>query len=208
MGGSSFVINIRKCFPPSSDMHAVMLVDISGSMEENGRLEAAKRSVLALLYAIKRDNPRNKVDIVAVSTRPNPMTLKGVMEVQPRGFTNLQESLALAKSILEGSRSERQLLFLITDGLPEAYTDEQGNPVAGDLARSLEAALAEAEGLLKLRDLAFSIFLLEPREEEFVGSARRIAEAGKGKVVVVDPAGLGKELLEDYLSQGDAIEGI
>lgn len=63
MGGSSFVINIRKCFPPSSDMHAVMLVDISGSMEENGRLEAAKRSVLALLYAIKRDNPRNKVDM-------------------------------------------------------------------------------------------------------------------------------------------------
>ena len=67
-------------------------------------------------------------DIIAVSTRPRVVTLREVMSMEPRGFTNIQESIALARSLFDTSRSERHLLFLITDGLPEAATAD-GNPL-------------------------------------------------------------------------------
>ncbi len=192
----------------TSDLHAVLLIDISGSMDENNRLEAAKRSVLALSHAIKRENPRNRVDIIAVSTRPRVVTLKEVMSMEPRGFTNIQESMALARSLFDASRSERHLLFLITDGLPEAYLSRAGKPVAGDLETSMELALVEVRELGRYRELNFTIFLLEAEDVTFVDAARKIANAGSGKVVIVDPARLGREVLGSFTAEGTVLGGV
>jgi len=192
----------------TSELHCVILVDVSGSMEENMRLEAAKRSVLALSQAIKRENPRNKVDIIAVSTRARPVTLKEVMSLEPRGFTNHQEGFALARAALEGSRSDRHMVFLITDGLPEAYTDASGKAVAGDLTRSMDLALAEVNALKRVPDLFFEMFLLEPEDERFVSAAKRIARAGEGNVIVADPQELAYKVIGEFLSTGHPLEGI
>ncbi len=192
----------------TSDLHAVLLIDISGSMEENNRLEAAKRSVLALSHAVKREDPRNRVDIIAVSTRPRVATLREVMSMEPRGFTNIQESIALARSLFDASRSERHLLFLITDGLPEAYLSRAGKPVAGDLEVSMELALVEVKELRRYRELNFTIFLLEAEDDTFVDAARKIARAGSGKVVVVDPVRLGREVLGSFSAEGCVLGGV
>lgn len=192
----------------TSDLHAVLLIDISGSMDENNRLEAAKRSVLALSHAIKREDPRNRVDIIAVSTRPRVVTLREVMSMEPRGFTNIQESLAMARSLFDTSRSERHLLFLITDGLPEAYLSRAGKPVAGDLELSMELALVEVKELGRYRELNFTIFLLEAEDDTFVDAARKMARAGSGKVVIVDPARLGREVLGSFSAEGTVLGGV
>ena len=183
-------------------------MDISGSMEENHRLEAAKRAVLALTRALKRENPKNKVDIVSVSTRAKPVTLREVMEVQPRGFTNLAEAFSVAKSLFHSSRSDRHLLFLITDGLPEAYTPPGGKPVAGDMEKAMEMTLSEVRGLNRFSDLSFNIFLLEPGDEKYVNAARKIAKEGFGKVVVADPGELARKMLGSYRSEGRQLSGI
>lgn len=192
----------------TSELHAVLLVDVSGSMEENMRLDAAKRSVLALTQAIKRENPRNKVDIIKVSTRATPVSLKEVMGIEPRGFTNHQEAIAIARTILDGSRSERNLIFLITDGLPEAYVGKKGEAVAGDLEKAMELTLQEAALLNRIPNLAFQIFLLEPKDETFVGSARRIASSGYGSVIVADPRELAYKVVGEYLSTGEVLGGV
>ncbi|MEA3558770.1 MAG: VWA domain-containing protein [Candidatus Thermoplasmatota archaeon] len=192
----------------TSELHAVILVDVSGSMEENMRLEAAKRSVLALSQAIKRENPRNKVDIVKVSTRASPVSLKDVLGLEPRGFTNHQEALSIARKVLEGSRSERNLLFLITDGLPEAYIDEQGRAVAGDLETAMELTLKEASSLNRIENLTFQVFLLEPEDEIFTGAARKMARAGYGDVIVADPKELAYKVIGEYLSTAKGLEGV
>ncbi len=190
----------------TSEMHGVIIMDISGSMEENMRIEAAKRSVLALTQAIKRDNPRNRVDLISLSTRAVPLSLRDVMTIEPRGFTNHQEAIGLARAIFDRSRADKFLLFLITDGLPEAYTNEKGEAVAGDLDRSMELALKEASGLIRYPDLVFNIFLLEPEDETFVSSARKIAKEGSGRVIVADPKQLASRVLGTY-DDGTSILG-
>jgi uncharacterized protein with von Willebrand factor type A (vWA) domain len=190
----------------TSEMHAVIIMDVSGSMEENFRMEAAKRSVLALTQAVKRDNPKNRVDLISLSTRAKPMSLRDVMTVEPRGFTNHQEALGLARTIFDRSRADKKLLFLITDGLPEAYISPSGEAVAGDLEKAMDMAISEASGLLRYPDLVFNIFLLEPEDDAFVSSARRIAKEGGGDVIVADPKQLASRVLGTY-EDGTAILG-
>ncbi len=192
----------------TSELHGVILVDVSGSMEENLRLEAAKRSVLALTQAIKRENPRNKVDLISISTRARPVTLKEIMTLEPHGFTNHQEGFALARTLLEGSRSDRHLLFLITDGLPEAYLDISGNPIAGDLEKAMDLTLIEVSSLVRVPDLSFEIFLLEPEDNTFIEAAKRIAKAGNGDVIVADPQELAYKVIGEYTTSGKVLEGI
>jgi uncharacterized protein with von Willebrand factor type A (vWA) domain len=192
----------------TSELHAVILVDVSGSMEENFRLEAAKRSVLALSQAIKRENPRNKVDIITISTRARPVSLKEVMNLEPQGFTNHQEAFALARAVFEGSRSDRHLLFLITDGLPEAYLNSSGEAVAGDLETAMELTLEQVAAIRRVQDLSFEIFLLEPEDDTFVSSARRIAAAGSGNVIVADPTELAYQVIGEFMSGEKVLEGI
>jgi uncharacterized protein with von Willebrand factor type A (vWA) domain len=192
----------------TSELHAVIMVDISGSMEENGRLEAAKRAVLALMQAVKRDNPRNQVDILSVSTRANLVTLREVMAMEPRGFTNMQEGFAMARSLMEPSRSDRRMVFLVTDGLPEAYTGPDGEPVAGDLAKAMDLAILEVQALGRAGELSFVIFLLEPKDPAFLGAARRIAEAGSGNVISADPSHLASQMLGSYYGTGSVLPGV
>jgi Mg-chelatase subunit ChlD len=192
----------------TSELHAVILVDISGSMEENGRLEAAKRAALALVQAVKRDNPRNLVDIISVSTRARPVTLREVMRMEPHGFTNMQEAFALAQGLMASSRSDRRLVFLVTDGMPEAYTGLDGNPVAGDLAKAMDLALSEAERLGRLEGMSFVMFLLEPKDPAYLKAARRIADAGSGSVITADPQQLATQMLGSYYGSGGVMSGI
>jgi Mg-chelatase subunit ChlD len=192
----------------TSEILCLIIMDISGSMEENMRMEAARRSVLALTQAIKRDNPRNRVDIIALSTNARPISLKEVMTIEPKGFTNHQEALAMARSIFESSRADRNMLFLITDGLPEAYTDENGKAVAGDLDMAMELALKESSNLLRFSNLTFNIFLLEPEDEDFVRSARRIAQEGDGVIITADPRQLADKMMDSYQGDRRILEGI
>lgn len=192
----------------TTELHGVIIVDVSGSMWENNRLEAAKRSVLALTQALKRENPRNKVDIISMSTRASPIPLKEVMKLEPKGFTNHQEALALATEIFSNSRADRYLLFLITDGLPEAYTDEKGKAVAGDLEKAMELALSNASRLLRFGNLVFNIFLLEPEDETYVNSARRIAKEGEGRVIIADPKELASRVIGTFDEGVDVLGGV
>ncbi len=183
---------------PVSELHAVILLDISGSMEENMRLEAAKRAVLALYSAVRKENPRNRVDIITVSTRASPSTLREVLASEPRGFTNHAEAVSMASRLFEGTRSDRMMLFLITDGLPEAYTESDGTPVAGDLKKAMERTLQEVSRLKRFSNLSFKIFMLEPRDETYLSAARRIAGEGGGSLLTANPQDLALKLVLEY----------
>jgi uncharacterized protein with von Willebrand factor type A (vWA) domain len=136
------------------------------------------------------------------------VTLKEVMSLEPHGFTNHQEGFAIARSLFEGSRSDKHLLFLITDGLPEAYLDIGGDPVAGDLKKAMELTLLEVEALRNVPDLSFEIFLLEPEDETFISAARKIARSGDGNLIVADPQELAYKVIGEYVSSDKVLEGI
>ena len=121
-------------------------------------------------------------------------------ECTPGGFTNTGEALATAHELLKDSKADYKLIYLITDGLPEAYTDKlTGHPRAGDLDKSLKIAVNEAKKLKKISKIKLTIILLEPEEDVYTEAANTIAQAAGGSVIVTDPKDLATEILTDYI---------
>jgi Mg-chelatase subunit ChlD len=179
--------------------HVVLMFDKSGSMDENKRLVAAKKAVLALYKAVKERNPRNVVDLVAFDTEVKVMDLLGVWKSEPKGFTNTGEAIKTAKALLSESQADRKLVYLITDGLPEAYTEDK-KVFAGDTDKSLTYAVNQAKDLSYISDVHLTLILLEPKEKIYVNAANRIVSASNGKTVVVEPSELAAEMIMDFVS--------
>lgn len=179
--------------------HVVLMFDKSGSMDENKRIVAAKKAVLALYKAVKERNPRNVVDLVAFDTEVKVMDLLGVWKSEAKGFTNTGEAIKTAKALLSESQADRKLVYLITDGLPEAYTEDK-KVFAGDTDKSLAYAVSQAKDLSYISDVHLTLILLEPKEKLYVNAANRIVSASNGKTVVVEPKELAAEMIMDFVS--------
>ncbi|MEE9150484.1 MAG: VWA domain-containing protein [Thermoplasmata archaeon] len=177
--------------------HVVLMFDKSGSMDENKRIQAAKKAILALYKAVKERNPRNIVDLVAFDTKVKVMDLLGVWKSEAKGFTNTGEAIKMARNLLQESSADRKLVYLITDGLPEAYT-EDGKVYAGDTDKSLIYALNQAKELSHVQDVHLTMILLEHREKIYIDAAQRIVSASNGKAIVVEPQELAAEMIMDF----------
>jgi uncharacterized protein with von Willebrand factor type A (vWA) domain len=175
------------------------MFDKSGSMDENDRIVAAKKAVLALYKAVKERNPRNIVDLVAFDTEVAVMDLLGVWQSEPKGFTNTGEALKTARELISDSTADRKLVYLITDGLPEAYT-EDGRVIAGDTKASLKYAISQAKELSYVSNVHLTMILLEHKEKIYVDSAEKIVTASEGRAVVVEPSELAAEMIMDFIA--------
>lgn len=182
----------------TSTLHVVLIVDRSGSMEENRRMEAAKRAALALHHAVRSASPRNRVDVLLMDTSVRAASLRDVWDAEPRGFTNHGAALRLARELARRRRSSRLLVYMVTDGLPEAYTKE-GEDVAGHPDKAMAYAKEQARLLRRERALAgFVMLLLEPKDERYVKAARELAKEAGGRVTDVDPGELAGALLRQF----------
>ena len=179
----------------SERVHVVLAFDKSGSMSENHKLEAAKKALLALYVAIRRRHPDATVDVVAFENEVRVLDLLELWECTPGAFTNTAEALRTAHLLLQSSRATRKEVYLITDGLPEAYTDEDGRVRAGQLEVALDRALQRAGELATVKPLKASILLLRSEHPEYEVAARKLAERLQGELIITDPQRLGVELL-------------
>jgi len=176
--------------------HVVIAVDTSYSMLEGSRMMAAKKAVLALYKAIKAENPRNTIDLVGFNTHVELMDLVSVWEAEPKGFTNTAGALKTASLLFKESGADSKLVYLITDGLPEAYINERGVDVVDDPDTCLPYAIQEAKTLPG----KLILILLEPEDELYVTAAEKIVKGGRdSKMLVTDPQKLAREMLEDFI---------
>ncbi len=179
----------------SERVHVVVAFDRSGSMSEGGKLDAAKKSLLALYVAIRRRYPDATIDVLAFDNAVQALDLVELWECRPGAFTNTAEALRAAHLLLQGSRASRRELFLITDGLPEAYTDELGQVRSGQLDVAMERTLERARELATVSPLRSAVILLKSEHPEYETAARAIARTLGGEMVVTEPTHLGIELL-------------
>ncbi len=186
-------------------VHVVVAFDRSGSMAEGGKLEAAKKALLALYVAVRRRYPDATVDVLAFDNEVAALDLLELWGCRPGAFTNTAEALRAAHLLLASSRSSRRELYLITDGLPEAYTDEDGRVHSGQLDVALERALERAGELATVVPLKTTIILLKSEHPEYEAAARAIARTLGGELVVTEPANLGIELLVRW-ARGTEVE--
>jgi Mg-chelatase subunit ChlD len=179
----------------SERVHVVLAFDRSGSMSENGKLEAAKKALLALYVAVRRRYPDATVDVFAFDNEVQVLDLVELWECRAGAFTNTAEALRAAHLLLRASRASRRELYLITDGLPEAYTAEDGTVRSGHLDVAMERALERARELATVTPLKSTVILLKSEHPEYEPAARSIARTMGGDLVVTDPVRLGVELL-------------
>ena len=179
----------------SESVHVVLAFDKSGSMAEAGKLPAAKKALLALYIAIRRRHPDATLDVLAFENQVRLLDLLELWECTPGSFTNTAEALHTAHLLLRSSKATRKEVFLITDGLPEAYTDVDGRVRSGQLDRAMDHALARAVELSTVVPLRFSMVLLKSDHPEYELAARRITRTLSGDLIVTDPQHLGVELL-------------
>jgi len=179
----------------SERVHVVLAFDRSGSMSEEGKLEAAKKALLALFVAVRRRYPDATIDVLAFDNDVQVLDLVELWECKAGAFTNTAEALRAAHLLLRASRATRKELYLITDGLPEAYTDDDGRVKSGQLDVAMEHALERARELATVSSLQSTLLLLKSEHPEYEPAARAIARTLRGEMVVTDPTHLGVELL-------------
>ncbi|MGP8073119.1 MAG: hypothetical protein ACLPZM_08360 [Thermoplasmata archaeon] len=179
----------------SERVHVVLAFDRSGSMAEAGKLDAAKKALLALYVAIRRRHPDATIDLLAFDNEVEVLDLVTLWECSAGSFTNTAEALRAAHLLLRSSRANRREVYLLTDGLPEAYTGPDGRVHSGQLDRAMEQALVRAAELATVRPLRATMILLKSPNPAYEPAARQIARTMGGDLVVTDPSRLGVELL-------------
>ncbi len=180
--------------------HVVIILDKSLSMEENERMEAGKRAVLALYWGVKKRSPQNQIDVILMDTSVVRANLGQAWGAKPGGFTNTGRAIEAARALLATSRASRKLLFLVTDGLPEALTIE-GKDVAGRPEEAMAYAVRQAERLRDIKGLSTTVVLLEPKDPLFVKAGEQLSRKARGKLVKVTPQELTRSLLVELRDQ-------
>ncbi|HEV8049938.1 MAG TPA: vWA domain-containing protein, partial [Thermoplasmata archaeon] len=189
----------------SERVHVVLAFDRSGSMAEGEKLPAAKKALLALYVAVRKRHPDATIDVLAFDNRVDLLDLVELWECKPGAFTNTGEALRTAFLLLRSSRASRREVYLVTDGLPEAYTDEDGDVRSGNLPAAMESALLHARELATVRPLKFSLVLIRSEHPEYETAAREIARTLEGTMVVTDPNRLGVELLVRWIGRTETV---
>ncbi|MCI4344278.1 MAG: hypothetical protein L3J87_01455 [Thermoplasmata archaeon] len=179
----------------SERVHVVLAFDKSGSMAEGEKLPAAKKALLALYIAVRKRHPDAIIDVVAFDNDVRVLDLLELWECPPGAFTNTAEALHTAHLLLRASRATRKEVYLVTDGLPEAYTGADGRVRSGNLDTAMDRALQRATELATVPGVKFSMILLKSEHPEYELAARRITQTLGGELVVTEPARLGVELL-------------
>lgn len=112
---------------PAKDV--VFVLDVSGSMEETGKMEKARR---ALIYGVRGLRPADRFNIIAFSGDTRLMEsgliaadeagrrrgVEFVEGLQARGGTNINDALVEAMGQFPRTGTRPRLLVFMTDGLP------------------------------------------------------------------------------------------
>ncbi len=182
----------------STSAHVVVILDTSGSMEEAGRLDAAKRVALVLHRAVRLRRDDARIDLLQMETSVKRVDLATCWNAKPGGFTNFAAAFREARRILEAGMADRRIVYMITDGLPEARTLADGTDKADNPSACMPPALEQARRLQRSGPVRLVLYQLESKDARFVDAANKLAAAAGGRTEFLDPQDLLKHLVVDY----------
>jgi uncharacterized protein with von Willebrand factor type A (vWA) domain len=172
-------------------MCAGLLIDESGSMEGEYKIQAAINASLALSELIRRE-PKDTLKVFIFS--------ESVKQIQPwdivnsvtsRGSTDIRAALRSFRQKVMHEKGDKQV-YLITDSEPNT---EDGVYVGFE--RAMAGVLQEA---LRYREhgITLNIIMLDQRPA-LKSFARTLAKKNLGRVFFTTPLNLGEAIIEDYL---------
>lgn len=162
---------------PTSGLEVVLVIDTSGSMKEDGAMDAAKAAAARFLEMLPSevavgivafaDRPR----LVSVLTTDRALLNAAVDALEATGETALYDALVVARSMFSGRTSDRQIVLLSDGG------NTVGSATADD---ALEVATEIRTSVVELTS-----------SEADPANLQRLADANRGtRSAVGDPAAL------------------
>ncbi|MDY6964495.1 MAG: hypothetical protein SVM80_00805 [Halobacteriota archaeon] len=172
-------------------MCAGLLIDKSGSMKSNGKINAAIETSLAFSELLK-GNPTDTMKIFVFSDDVEQIQPWDITNIECGGWTDIRAGMKAFRKSVVGEEGDRHA-YLITDTEPN-YKD--GECVGFEKATQdvLEEALHYREDQITLNIIMLS---WTPHLREF---ASTLAKKNLGRVFFTSPYSLGEVILEDYLS--------
>jgi uncharacterized protein with von Willebrand factor type A (vWA) domain len=180
----------------------VLMVDLSLSMFMNGRLQAAKRTAIALDSLIRSQYPKDNLYIIGFSQRAGEIKKEDLPFVNWNGYehgTNIQHALNLARKKLAKERSGNKQIILISDGEPTAHME--GDEIYFQYPpsfRTLSMTLREVIRCTQ-KGIVINTFMLD-ESSYFTNFVIEMARINRGRVFFANPGDLGKYVLVDYVS--------
>ena len=180
----------------------VLMVDLSLSMFMNGRLQAAKRTAVALDSLIRSQFPKDNLSIIGFSQRAGEIKKEDLPFVNWNGYehgTNIQHALSLARKKLAKERSGNKQIILISDGEPTAHME--GDQIYFQYPpsfRTLSMTMREVKRCTQ-KGIVINTFMLD-ESSYFTSFVIQMARINRGRVFFANPDDLGKYVLVDYVS--------
>jgi uncharacterized protein with von Willebrand factor type A (vWA) domain len=180
----------------------VLMVDLSLSMFMNGRLQAAKRTAIALDSLIRSQYPKDNLYIIGFSQRAGEIKKEDLPFVNWNGYehgTNIQHALFLARKKLSKERSGNKQIILISDGEPTAHIENdeiyfQYPPSFRTISMTLREVIRCTQ-----KGIVINTFMLD-ESSYFTHFVIEMARINRGRVFFANPGDLGKYVLVDYVS--------
>ena len=180
----------------------VLLVDLSLSMFMNGRLQAAKRTAMALDSLIRSQFPKDNLYIIGFSRVAGEIKKEDLPFVNWNGYehgTNIHHALRLARKKLDAERSGNKQIILISDGEPTAHME--GEHIYFQFPpsfRTLSLTLGEVRRCTQ-KGIVINTFMLD-ESSYFSSFVIQMARLNRGRVFFANPDDLGKYILVDYVA--------
>lgn len=172
-------------------MCAGVIIDESGSMLSDKKVQAAIEASLALSELVGRD-PKDSLKVFAFSEKVKRIPPWDIVNaVAGKGSTDMRAGLMTFRKAVMAEKGDKQA-YLITDSEPNS---EDGVYIGFE--KAMEGVLREAMHYRE-NDITLNIIMLDqrPQLKEF---ARILAQKNLGRVIFASPHDLSAVIIEDYL---------
>ncbi len=182
----------------------VLMIDISHSMILYGedRITPAKMVAMALAEMIKRNYPKDSLDIIVFGNDAWPIELKELPYLQVGPYhTNTVAGLELASSILRKKKASNKQIFMITDGKPSCLK-ENGEYYMNSfgLDRRIVNKCLQLAASCKRSKIDITTFMVA-RDQFLIDFIDEFTEANQGKAYFTGLKGLGEMIFRDYTNK-------
>jgi uncharacterized protein with von Willebrand factor type A (vWA) domain len=180
-----------------------LMLDLSYTMGQNHKLQAAKKVIFALDSLIRTRYPNDTLHIVGFATYARQLTTQELPYLAlslGNPFTNIQDGLRMAERLISRDHGKNRQIMLITDGEPTAFCRD------GDLfvdypptPEIFEETIKEVTRLTR-KGIVINVFMLDEKPS-LVAFVERLTRINKGRVFFSSPQRLGEYLLVDFVAR-------